>query len=154
MIKYMKFMPVLLLGMLCFCFGACSGDGDDEGGGAPETLKVGTKISWSGSYTIGSRGPYSEGNQSITILEDGKCSSSWSGTPGTYSYSKTGPDEATLRFSVSQYVVGSSNYFSYNVKLKFTGGNKFEMTGSKYVYKSVANVSSNCALTCTGTIGK
>lgn len=128
-------------------------DGGDIEDWAYDKLPVGTKISWDGYYLIANNAThYSEGANNIIINSSNSIKSSWSITTGTYTYRKTGVNMAELNFKVSQSIPGNTRLFTYNVKLKFTGKDKFEMTGAKYVDSSLTGNTGTLELHCNGMI--
>lgn len=155
-----KFTTVLLLFVSitsCLVLSSCENNDEKEsdlvgndGGWAPESIAIGRTIKWSGAYSInGER--YSEGEQYIEIMNATDCKASWSRDWGTYTYEKTDKNEATLSFSVAQYVTGNVRSFQYTVKLKFTKQGEFEMTGTKYVISSLTGTTIG-KMHCTGII--
>lgn len=119
-------------------------------GGVPEYLPSGTLIKWNGSYTSGGK-EYAELDAQLTILNETDCLSSWSPDWGTYTYAKTRENTARLSFSVAQRLSSGVRSFQYTTTLTFTEGNKFVMTGTRFVYSSITG-SATAQLHCTGSI--
>ncbi len=121
---------------------------------APDKLQIGTYVNWWGVQIInGER--YSEAPQTapncIRILNSTDCLANWSDDWGTYSYTKTGKNNATLSFSIVQSVLGHVRHFNYTLYLKFKNEKSFDVSGHCSMF-STMNGSIYYSLDCVGVL--
>lgn len=146
--KKLVFLCAFALVLMCGC-----SSGDDKfdmndnsstvnpsNGFAPETLKIGTYVNWWGTQIIDGK-KYSEAPavqpNSIQILNSTDCLASWSSDWGTYTYSKTGKNTATLSFSIVQSLPGHLRQFNYVLNLTYKNATSFKVGGRCSIFSTM-----------------
>lgn len=161
----MKKLVLLCAFALVFMCGCSNGDDkfdmndnsstvNPSNGFAPETLKIGTYVNWWGTQIIDGK-KYSEAPavqpNSIQILNSTDCLASWSSDWGTYTYSKTGKNTATLSFSIVQSLPGHLRQFNYVLNLTYKNATSFKVDGRCSIF-STMNGNIYTKLDCVGVM--